>query len=294
MKQRLLITTAITLGLFPLLPNQSIQAQSKMITKTTSGPIKLAYTDEGKGDTVLLFLPGWCANRTKFEPLLPLLWKKYRVISMDWRGHGESARVTSDFGTDELLLDALEVIHHCKAKKVIPVSVAHAGWVSIKLKETLADRVPQLIFIDWIVSDPPPSFLEALVAMQDPNKLQAVLDAIFEKWIGGVNNAQLIHFVKNEMGAYKFDMWSRGAREIQKSYTTYGSPLNVLSQLKEKSKVLHIYGQPDIVEYYNSQVNFSKSNSWFTVKKLNAKSHFPMFEIPEELSQTILDFLSME
>lgn len=263
-----------------------------MKTKTTQGPIKLAYTEVGEGDTVLLLLSGWCANRTKFEPILPLLSKNYRVISMDWRGHGESDTTASDFGNEELLQDALKIIDHCDAKTIIPVSVAHAGWTSVKLKEKLADRVPKLVFIDWIVTEAPPTFLEALAAMQTPEKLQPTLDAIFAKWIGDVDNPELIHFVKDEMGSYKFDMWSRAAREINKLYTTYGSPLQALSQMEDKPEVFHVYGQPDMVEYFNTQVHFSQSNPWFTVKKIDAKSHFPMFEIPEELSQAILDFVS--
>ena len=267
-----------------------IYSQKTMKSKLTSGNIRIAYTDVGKGDTTLLLMPGWCANRTVFNPLIPLLSKRYRVVSLDWRGHGESEKAPSDFGQNELVEDALVVIAHAKIKKVIPVALAHAGWVAIDLKSRLGSEVLKIVFLEWLVLDPPPPFLVSLKAMQDPDQLKPTLDVVFEKWINHVDNPGLVHFVKDEMGAYGIDMWSRGARAISGAYSQYGNPLKSLDAMKDQPVVLHLYGQPDDPGYLSAQKEYSQAHPWYHLEKLSSKSHFPMFEIPNEMATLILQF----
>jgi pimeloyl-ACP methyl ester carboxylesterase len=264
-----------------------------MKTKSTTGKLKIAYTEAGKGDTTILLLPGWCANRTVFDSIIPLLSKQYHVLSIDWRGHGESANPVSDFGINELVDDALAIINESKAKTIIPVALSHAGWVAIKLKERLGNRLPKIVLLEWILFDAPAPFMKSLSAMQQPEQLKPTLDFLFAKWINNVANPKLTHFVMDEMGSYQFDMWCRAGREISNAYNTYGNPLKAISNLKDHPEALHLYGQPDDQAYLQAQENFTQTNSWFKVQKLNTKSHFPMFEKPDLVGNSILSFAKL-
>ena len=51
------------------------------------------YTETGKGKTVV-FLHGNTASSKMFEPLLPLYEEHFRVILVDFLGHGRSDRLT--------------------------------------------------------------------------------------------------------------------------------------------------------------------------------------------------------
>jgi pimeloyl-ACP methyl ester carboxylesterase len=53
---------------------------------------------------------------------------------------------------------------------------------------------------------------------------------------------------------------------------------------------LHLYAQPGDAEYWNAQQSFAASNPWFQVRKLEAQSHFPMFEAAEEMAKVITEF----
>ena len=133
-----------------------------MASTTSRG---IAYDDTGTGDPALLFLPGWCGPRAVFDPLRARLEGSRRVLWADSRGHGESAAADSDFGTNELVDDAVEVIDASGASQVVPVAAAHAGWVAIELRRRLGPaRIPSLVLIDWMVLGAPPQFLDALAA----------------------------------------------------------------------------------------------------------------------------------
>ena len=101
----------------------------------TKGTIPIAFDDVGDGATALLCLPGWGAPRTVFRPMYNELAKTHRVLALDWRGHGGSAAAPVDFGSDELVNDALAVVETSGVKRFIPVATAHAGWIAIELRK---------------------------------------------------------------------------------------------------------------------------------------------------------------
>jgi pimeloyl-ACP methyl ester carboxylesterase len=211
-------------------------------------------------------------------------------LTLDWRGHGESGKAADDFGATALTNDALSVIRASAAQQVIPVALAHSGWIALQLRRELDARIPKLVLLEWLILGAPPPFLVALDSMQSPQHWRATVDVVFEQWLHGVDNPALEHFVRDEMGSYGFDMWSRAAREIAAAYNAEGNPLAALARLDPQPSVLHLYSQPADESYLEAQEEFAVKNTWFHVKRLHAHSHFPMFEVPDELAQAIEEF----
>ena len=52
--------------------------------------IKLGYEDRGAGKPAFVFVHGWTCNRSSFVPQAEHFARRYRVVSVDLRGHGES------------------------------------------------------------------------------------------------------------------------------------------------------------------------------------------------------------
>ncbi|HMK06883.1 MAG TPA: alpha/beta fold hydrolase, partial [Flavobacterium sp.] len=50
---------------------------------------KVSYTDIGKG-TALVLLHGFLENKKMWHDLIPPLSKKYRIITIDLLGHGQT------------------------------------------------------------------------------------------------------------------------------------------------------------------------------------------------------------
>lgn len=261
---------------------------------TTRDGARIAYRDGGGGEPALLLLPGWASSSRLFDPIVPLLARGNRVLTVDWRGHGESAREVREFGVAELVNDAEAVIDASGAGSVIPVCVSHAGWVGIELRRVLGERVRGLVFLDWIVLDPPPPFLGALAALQDGGSWRQVREQLFSMWLAGSGNEELTSFLAGDMGGYEFEMWARAGREIAASYREHGSPLRALAGLKPPVPAIHIYAQPEDPGYLDAQKAFARENRWFRAVKLNARTHFPMFETPREVAVAIRGFVAAE
>lgn len=260
-----------------------------MVRRTPTG---IAYDDRSGREPALLLLPGWCGPRSLFDPIASRLEGQGRTLAVDWRGHGESIAVDDDFGSADLVDDALAVIEQSGAEVVVPVAVSHAGWVAIELRRRLGhNRVPGLVFLDWMVLGPPPPFLEALDAMMNPASTRAVVDQLTGMWTAGLENPALEAYVAC-MATTPDEMWARAAREIAASFGAAGSPLDAVAALDPAPSTLHLYAQPPDDPYLEAQRAFAAEHPWFEAIRLDAASHFPMFESPEEIAGRLRDFVS--
>jgi pimeloyl-ACP methyl ester carboxylesterase len=254
--------------------------------------IGISYDDHGRGEPALLFMPGWCGSRRVFDELAGRCAQWRRTLAIDWRGHGQSERPTDDFGAGDLATDALAVIEASQADLVVPVALSHAGWVAIELRRRLGPRIPKLVLLDWIVLEAPPPFLGALQSLQDSAQWQQTREQLFSMWLQGLDIPALTHYVREDMGSYPFEMWARAGREISAAYAKTGSPLQALASLEPPVPVLHLYAQPDDPGYLAAQRSFSAAHPWFQVSRLGARSHFPMYEVPEEMAMAIERFVA--
>ena len=256
----------------------------RFMPEAQSDGLVVRYDNQGSGEPALLCLPGWCAGRDAFAELTQLVRGTRRVLALDWRGHGRSDAAAGDFGAADLVRDALSVIAASGAQAVVPLATAHAGWEAIELRRALGpSRVPRLVLVDWIVTAAPPPFLDACAALQDPARWQAVRDQLFAMWLEGVDHAGVRAFVEQDMGAYGFDMWARGGRGIVGAYARAGSPLEALARLTPPPPTLHLYAQPHDEGFLRTQEAFAASHPWFQVRRIDARSHFPTIEAPDQL-----------
>ena len=148
-----------------------------------------------------------------------------RAVAPDWRGHGETPLGADDFGQDELVGDTIGLLDELGIQTVIPVAVAHAGWVAIELRRLLGpERVPGVVLLDWMVLGAPEPFMGALAGLQHPGSWQQVRAALFGMWTEGVD-VPAVHECVERMGRQGFAMWSRAAREIEAAFTAEPVPL---------------------------------------------------------------------
>ncbi|HEX2178430.1 MAG TPA: alpha/beta hydrolase [Actinomycetota bacterium] len=257
----------------------------------TRDGISIAYDDRGVGDLALVCLPGWCSDRFQFSPVVDFLAERHRTIVVDWRGHGESDRPASDYGYGQMVEDVLAVVESAQVDRIVPVAASHAGWVALELRRRLGDRVAGCVFLSWMVLGAPPPFLAGLRRMQDADGWEEVKNQLFGMWRGAGNHAG-VEAQLARMDSYGAETWMRAGREIESAYTRFGAPVDVLSSLDAPVKSLHVYAQPDDPAELEAQQNFASEHAWFSVRRLEAASHFPQFELPDETARLVEDFVS--
>lgn len=268
-----------------------MQSPGVAMPEVRSGGTRIRYEDVGAGEPALLFVPGWCGSRAVFDPLLRRCGARHRVLSVDLRGHGQSEQNFGDFTSQMLVEDLLAVIEASGARHIVPVALSHAGWLALELRRWLAERVSGLVLVDWLVLEPPPPFLKALEGLRSWN-WQVHRDALFSMWLEGVGSRAVLRYVREDMGATQADMWARAAREIAGAYEREGYPLRALTAFPRPVPTLHLYAQPEDPAYFMAQQSFTSDHPWFQAVKLDAHSHFPLLEVPDELAAHLERFLA--
>jgi pimeloyl-ACP methyl ester carboxylesterase len=252
----------------------------------SSETLGLGLDDLGQGEPALLLLTGWCSSRERWAQAAPLLAEHRRVLSFEWRGHGDSQPAAGDFGTNEMVEDALSVIGAAGLETVIPCSASHSGWVAIELRRRLGERIPAIVHLDWMVLEPSSPYMALLSELQDPDRWPHARDTLFEIWRSG-DDGEAIDAAIDVMRRQSEEMWMRSGREIEASYRRGGCPLRALSAFPTVPTVRHVYGQPPAPAYLEAQEQFAAEHEWFSVKRIDARTHFSMIEAPDEVASEI-------
>lgn len=109
--------------------------------------VNIFYTDEGKGPAMVL-LHGFLENSTMWDEIKEALVKKYRIITIDLLGHGQTGCL-GYIHTMEMMAEAIEIVlHHLKIRKSIFVGHSMGGYVSLAFAEKKPDAIKTLVLLN--------------------------------------------------------------------------------------------------------------------------------------------------
>jgi pimeloyl-ACP methyl ester carboxylesterase len=94
--------------------------------------VKISYTDLGTGDITLLFVHGWCINKSYWSNQVAYFSKKHRVVTFDMPGFGQSGKNRTDWSTEAYGGDVDSVISQLKLKNVILIGHSMAGDIVLQ------------------------------------------------------------------------------------------------------------------------------------------------------------------
>ncbi len=148
MYRRILITSTIILMLLTMF--SPVQAETKTLSVKSSDGVPIVYTDQGQGDIALVFVHCWCCNKGFWDAQVPYFAKKYRVITLDLAGHGESGQERNEYTIQAYGQDVAVVINELKLNKVILVGHSMGGPVSVAAALLIPGKVIGLIAVDTL------------------------------------------------------------------------------------------------------------------------------------------------
>jgi pimeloyl-ACP methyl ester carboxylesterase len=111
---------------------------------------ELAYDVAGAGEPALLFLHGWCGDRSFFAPQFDHFSQSHRVVSVDLPGHGESA-VPDKYAIDEFASRIVELAGELHLGRSVVFGHSIGAMVALALSQMAPDLVGAVALID-----PPP------------------------------------------------------------------------------------------------------------------------------------------
>jgi pimeloyl-ACP methyl ester carboxylesterase/DNA-binding transcriptional ArsR family regulator len=114
--------------------------------------VKLAYYVYGGGESTILLLSG-LINSEMFNPQINYFSQKYKVVTIDIRGTGESDKPPCEYTIGMHVDDLRSVIEGLQSKDIILIGFSMGGMIAVKYFANYLERISKLVL--W-ATDPAP------------------------------------------------------------------------------------------------------------------------------------------
>ncbi len=109
--------------------------------------VTLACANHGTGAPLLL-LHGAMVSRRYWQPQVDHFARRYRVITCDLRGHGESPVSADDYSVAQFTRDIVDLLDHLELERVVCCGHSLGGMVAQELAISYPERVYALVLAD--------------------------------------------------------------------------------------------------------------------------------------------------
>ncbi|HSK98185.1 MAG TPA: alpha/beta hydrolase [Euzebyales bacterium] len=125
-------------------PDPAISARRHVIRDG----VALAYDEWGHGSPAAVLLHGLGDSRHVMAPLADRLRDRHRVVTVDLRGHGDSAAPEGDYAVGTLADDIAYVCDHLDIASAVIVGHSLGGAVAMQLAAHAPDKVAAVVLLD--------------------------------------------------------------------------------------------------------------------------------------------------
>ncbi|HRB71095.1 MAG TPA: alpha/beta hydrolase [Flavobacterium sp.] len=108
---------------------------------------RIAYTDTGKG-TALVFLHGFLENAGMWDFYTAEFSKKYRVITIDLLGHGQSESIGYIHSMEDMADAVQTVLSELRIRKAVFIGHSMGGYVALAFAELYPDHVKGMVLLN--------------------------------------------------------------------------------------------------------------------------------------------------
>jgi len=111
--------------------------------------VKLAYYVYGEGEPTI-FLLSWTATTELWIPQVTHFSQKYKVVTMDLRGIGESDKPHGEYTIDKYVDDLKSVIDDLGDKNIIFVGAFIGGTIAVKYVTHYQGKISKLVLLSFV------------------------------------------------------------------------------------------------------------------------------------------------
>lgn len=108
---------------------------------------RIFYDQQGSGPAIILGHSFLCSGEM-WEKQVPALAESFRVINIDYRGHGQSSTVEREFDVYDLVDDTLAILDELGIEQAIWAGLSTGGFAALRAVLTVPERVRAIVVAD--------------------------------------------------------------------------------------------------------------------------------------------------
>ncbi len=110
--------------------------------------IVISYNVEGNGKPALIFVHGWCCDKSYWKHQVPYFAEKYKVITIDLAGHGKSGIGRKKWSVEGFGTDVVAVLERLDINQAILIGHSMGGSVIVEAARQSPKRIIGLVGVD--------------------------------------------------------------------------------------------------------------------------------------------------
>jgi len=250
--------------------------------------IDMYYEMTGEGDPIL-FIHGLGSSTRDWEEQVPVFSQKYKIITIDLRGHGQTDKPKGPYSMKMFAEDIAELLKKLGINSTHILGISLGGGVAFQMAVDYPELVKSLIIVNSGIEIPMDSF---------KMKLEAFKRTFIVKLVGMKKMGKVLaprSFIKPEQEDLRKKLIERWAENDKKAYLIALRALmgwSVRDQLKKiKFPTLVIgsdedYAPSSVKEEYTALI----PNARFI--EIKDARHAVSIEKPKEFNEIVMSFLS--
>jgi pimeloyl-ACP methyl ester carboxylesterase len=251
--------------------------------------VSIAYEVRGEGEPALVFVHGWSNNRALWDVQTKHFSQKYKVVTLDLAGFGESGSNRSDWTMQSFSKDVCAVVEKLRLEQVVLLGFSMGGPVVIEASKIMPERILGLVLVDIlqdIEDKTPQKKIDELIA--NWREIFTDEERIPELFPADINPELIDKYIDMAFYAPKTGWW-----EAIEDFFRWSNEECIESLQALKVPLMSINS-----DYMDTNVNaFQKYGSSYQLKTISTISHLVMWEAPDEfnrlLEEAVQEFVQM-
>jgi 3-oxoadipate enol-lactonase len=131
---------------------------------------------------VLVFSNSLGTDLAMWDPQMPTLAGKFRVVRYDTRGHGQSSATAGPYTIDQLADDVIALLDHLKVGQVYFCGLSMGGMTAMSLALRAADRVRKIVLCSTAPKIGTSETWNTRIDTVRNGGMSAVVDGVLQRW----------------------------------------------------------------------------------------------------------------
>ena len=154
-----------------------------MNQKIKVGELDVTYRFDGPADRpVLLMSNSLMSNLTMWDPTVPALADRFRILRYDTRGHGQTTVTPGPYSIAMLADDAIGLLDALGIRQAHIMGLSMGGMIAQQIGARYPDRVLSLLLCDTASEMPPRSMWEERLTIARSRGISGLVDGTIKRW----------------------------------------------------------------------------------------------------------------
>lgn len=252
----------------------------------SSDGVEISHTDDGNGSPALVFVHGWSCDKTYWREQVQFFAERFRVVSIDLAGHGQSGHNRENFTMESFGDDVVAVVNGLNLEKVILIGHSMGALVIIDAAGKLPGKVEAVVGIDMYETLVDTSFTQE---MRDqfiapfytdfPSSVHAFVQTMFPPHA----DSALVATISADMASAPKNV----------AMSAFENLFNYSTRMEEILKTIDLPFYAINSDKYPTQIEENRKYvKSFEAKIIEGIGHFPMLENPDLFNGLLIETIN--